>query len=248
MKKFALMIAALATIFIAAPSINADAQTVVIKRGGHHHGYHRGTAPVPRCTTITAGTAAAPWRQGGRDQEALSSAIEARRQWPRKGPFFRRRTLPGEMARTQSAPDDVHRRTRPRCIAPFPQGGHQSHAGAKPGLTQRLSFGSAAIALHVLIVQPDVLRIEIGLLAFRARRFRDRGDAVLVEQPFQRHLRGAGAMLAADRHQRRVRRRPALRQRAIGHQRNRFGGEISGAAASGRASHDIRPGCRRSAP
>ena len=43
MKKFALMIAALATIFIAAPSSNADAQTVVIKRGGHHHGgYHRG--------------------------------------------------------------------------------------------------------------------------------------------------------------------------------------------------------------
>jgi Ni/Co efflux regulator RcnB len=38
MKKFALMIAALATIFIAAPSSNADAQTVVIKRDGHHHG------------------------------------------------------------------------------------------------------------------------------------------------------------------------------------------------------------------
>jgi hypothetical protein len=54
MKKFGLMIAALATIVIAAPSI-ADAQTVVIKRGGHHHhgygahaqmhrnhGWHRG--------------------------------------------------------------------------------------------------------------------------------------------------------------------------------------------------------------
>ena len=38
MKKFALMIAAIAMIFIAAPSSNADAQTVVIKRGGHHHG------------------------------------------------------------------------------------------------------------------------------------------------------------------------------------------------------------------
>ena len=50
MKKFALMIAALATIFIAAPSSNADAQTVIIKRGGHHHGYHHGTAPAPRCT------------------------------------------------------------------------------------------------------------------------------------------------------------------------------------------------------
>ncbi len=38
MKKFALMIAAIATIFLTAPSSNADAQTVVIKRDGHHHG------------------------------------------------------------------------------------------------------------------------------------------------------------------------------------------------------------------
>jgi hypothetical protein len=46
MKKFALMIAAIATIFLAAPTSNADAQTVVIKRGGHHHGgYHRGGGP-----------------------------------------------------------------------------------------------------------------------------------------------------------------------------------------------------------
>ena len=59
MKKFALMIAALATIFLAAPSSNADAQTVVIKRGGHHHGAHRGMAPALRCTTITAAIIAA---------------------------------------------------------------------------------------------------------------------------------------------------------------------------------------------
>ena len=39
MKKFALMIAAFATIAIAAPSV-ASAETVVIKRGGHHQGYH----------------------------------------------------------------------------------------------------------------------------------------------------------------------------------------------------------------
>jgi hypothetical protein len=39
MKKFALMIAALATIVIAAPTSNASAETVIIKRGGHHHGY-----------------------------------------------------------------------------------------------------------------------------------------------------------------------------------------------------------------
>ena len=38
MKKYALLIAALATIVIAAPSI-ASAETVIIKRGGHHHGY-----------------------------------------------------------------------------------------------------------------------------------------------------------------------------------------------------------------
>jgi hypothetical protein len=47
MKKFGLMIAALGVIAIAAPSI-ASAETIVIKRGGHHHGYgaraemHRG--------------------------------------------------------------------------------------------------------------------------------------------------------------------------------------------------------------
>jgi hypothetical protein len=37
MKKFGYIIAALATIAIAAPSI-ASAETVVIKRGGHHYG------------------------------------------------------------------------------------------------------------------------------------------------------------------------------------------------------------------
>src|SRR3981189_550282 len=38
MKKFGLIIAALGAIAIAAPSI-ANAETVVIKRGGYHHGY-----------------------------------------------------------------------------------------------------------------------------------------------------------------------------------------------------------------
>ena len=53
MKKFALIAAALATLAIAAPSV-ASAETIVIKRGGHHdgwrgaraehrnHGWHRG--------------------------------------------------------------------------------------------------------------------------------------------------------------------------------------------------------------
>ncbi len=38
MKKLGLIIAALGAIAIAAPSI-ASAETIVIKRGGHHHGY-----------------------------------------------------------------------------------------------------------------------------------------------------------------------------------------------------------------
>ena len=38
MKKFGYVMAALGAIVIAAPSI-ASAETVVIKRGGYHHGY-----------------------------------------------------------------------------------------------------------------------------------------------------------------------------------------------------------------
>ena len=42
MKKIALALASLAAIALAAPSI-ANAETVIIKRGGHHHGWeHRG--------------------------------------------------------------------------------------------------------------------------------------------------------------------------------------------------------------
>ena len=39
MKKFGLILAALGAIIFAAPS-TVDAQTVVIKRGGHHAGHH----------------------------------------------------------------------------------------------------------------------------------------------------------------------------------------------------------------
>jgi hypothetical protein len=39
MRKFAYVLGALAAIAIAAPSI-ASAETVVIKRGGHHHGWY----------------------------------------------------------------------------------------------------------------------------------------------------------------------------------------------------------------
>ena len=38
MKKFGYVLAAIAAIIVAAPSI-ASAETVVIKRGGYHHGY-----------------------------------------------------------------------------------------------------------------------------------------------------------------------------------------------------------------
>lgn len=41
MRKFGLIMAALGAIVIAAPSI-ASAETIVIKRGGHHHGYSHG--------------------------------------------------------------------------------------------------------------------------------------------------------------------------------------------------------------
>ena len=45
MKKFALIIAALGAIVMAAPSV-AGAETIVIKRGGHHHGYHGTRAKI----------------------------------------------------------------------------------------------------------------------------------------------------------------------------------------------------------
>jgi hypothetical protein len=41
MKKFGYVLAALGAIVIAAPSI-ASAETIVVRRGGDHHGYHHG--------------------------------------------------------------------------------------------------------------------------------------------------------------------------------------------------------------
>src|SRR5262249_53566547 len=51
--------------------------------------------------------------------------------------------------------------------------------------------------LAVLIIEPHLQCIQIGLLALGTRRLGNRGDAFLVEQPFQRDLRGAGIVLAA---------------------------------------------------
>lgn len=45
MKKFGLVLAALGAIAVAAPSI-ASAETVVIKRGGHHHGWYGARAQM----------------------------------------------------------------------------------------------------------------------------------------------------------------------------------------------------------
>jgi hypothetical protein len=45
MRKIGLVIAALGAIAIAAPSI-ASAETVIIKRGGHHHGWHGARAQM----------------------------------------------------------------------------------------------------------------------------------------------------------------------------------------------------------
>src|SRR5216683_2855673 len=58
----------------------------------------------------------------------------------------------------------------------------------KTGTDKALVFRQRGDGLSVLIVEPDMQRVEIGLLALAARRLRDRGDAILVEQPFQRHL------------------------------------------------------------
>ncbi len=47
MKKFGYVIAALAAIAVAAPTI-ASAETVVIKHGGYHHDWHGARAEVRR--------------------------------------------------------------------------------------------------------------------------------------------------------------------------------------------------------
>src|ERR1700744_5057224 len=59
----------------------------------------------------------------------------------------------------------------------------------KTGIYAALVFRQRRDRLDVLVVEPDIERVEIGLLALGPRRLRNRGDAVLVEQPFQRHLR-----------------------------------------------------------
>ncbi len=78
--------------------------------------------------------------------------------------------------------------------------------------------------LAVLVIERDVQRLEIGLLALGARGLRDRRHPILIEQPFQRDLRCARIVLAADLRKLLVGGNAALRQRAIGDQRDVVGG------------------------
>ena len=80
----------------------------------------------------------------------------------------------------------------------------QSHAGAKPGFTQRLSFGKAAIAFLSASSSFSLSASRLACWLSARDAFGMRGDAVLIEQPFQRNLRSAGIVLAADRGKRRV--------------------------------------------
>ena len=45
MKRFAFVLAAVGAMAVAVPSL-ASAETVVIKRGGHHHGWHGARAQI----------------------------------------------------------------------------------------------------------------------------------------------------------------------------------------------------------
>jgi hypothetical protein len=69
MKKFGYVVAALGAIAVALPSI-ASAETVVIKRGGHHHGWDRSHAEyrVHRDRGFHEG-----WRHHGGDRVVIRS-------------------------------------------------------------------------------------------------------------------------------------------------------------------------------
>ena len=87
MKKFAYVLAALGAMAVALPSI-ASAETIVIKRGGHHHGWYGARADAPRSWLASR---LGPCRQQGRcDQEELSPLLTADTgKWLLAGePFF----------------------------------------------------------------------------------------------------------------------------------------------------------------
>src|SRR5260370_6205932 len=72
----------------------------------------------------------------------------------------------------------------------------------------------------ILIVEPDAERLDIGLLAFGARGLRDHDDALLIEEPGDRHLNGPTTVLVAEEGERGITCRPPLREGRIGCQRN----------------------------
>jgi hypothetical protein len=74
----------------------------------------------------------------------------------------------------------------------------------KPRIDEALILRQCRDSLAVGIIERELQRVEIGLLARGALGLGNRGDAVLVEQPLQRDLRRAGAVFLADSDQRLV--------------------------------------------
>ena len=70
MKRFGYIVAALGAIIFAAPSI-ADAQTVVIKRGGYHAGQHHPHHGARAHYRSRSRLAPRPWRHGHRNKVVI---------------------------------------------------------------------------------------------------------------------------------------------------------------------------------
>jgi hypothetical protein len=71
MKKLGYVVAALAAIAVAAPTI-ASAETVVIKRGGYHHDWHGSRAEFRRDRG---------WHEGWRHRDHDRVVIKERHRW-----------------------------------------------------------------------------------------------------------------------------------------------------------------------
>src|SRR5437879_5682697 len=169
--------------------------------------------------------------------------------WPLAGPFLcvpssfspcgrRWREAPDEGLPQRTQMKEIRARIEPLtrlCFAkpPSPARGEGAAVSfASPSIPSRSKAGidTAPVLrqrgdlLTVGIVERDLQRVEIGLLALAPRRLRNRGDTVLVEQPFQSDLRCARIVLRADLAQHRIGCNAPLRERAIGDQRDRLGG------------------------
>jgi hypothetical protein len=78
----------------------------------------------------------------------------------------------------------------------------------------------------ILVVDPYVQRVEIGLLAFRSGGLWDRDYVVLIEQPGHSHLGAAAAVFVAEGSECRVTCSPSLGERRIGGQWNALAARI----------------------